>query len=87
MNLKRCFFEMIDIANIQMESEVVGVYLQAEITRPIRDSYQTLRPLCAYRCGRADCICLINSLAIFGAAPFPSNALTLPLATSLLLWR
>src|SRR5262249_3255556 len=36
---------------------------------------------------RADCICLINSFAIFDAAPLPSKAVTLPLATSLLLWR
>src|SRR5215510_4663673 len=43
--------------------------------------------LCPYFCERVDCICLINSFAIFGAAPLPSNAVTLPLATSLLLGR
>src|SRR5262245_24273728 len=51
------------------------------------DEMQSLRSLHPYRWERADCICLINSLAIFGAAPLPSKAVTLPLATSLLLWR
>ena len=84
---KRLFFDLANIANLRMESGVVGVYLQAAIPRPMNHSYQTLRPIRAYRCERADCICLINSLAIFGAAPLPSRAVTLPLATSLLLRR
>src|SRR5207253_9768726 len=58
--------------------------ITGNLRRRVAPSY--LRPEPA-GCGRAACTHLISSPAIFGAAVLPSKAMTLPLASSLLVAR